>query len=275
MSSSSLPAAPSLEQLRKQSKELLRAHRAGDAGAVARVAAHHPHPEKPVKLAGTQLVVAREHGFPSWPRLRTYVERVAEHGPALQHAYHEDLDYYEGRALRPARVRAGRDAGRGRRVRGAATRPAAPRPARAPWWPAGTASRRGRRCAATSRACATRASPSRAPTAPSRPTTSTACARELERFPELVGRRRHERQRPARHGGRDVRRAPRPRPARRTAPIRRAATRTAGRRCTRRPTRTSRCWPGCCSTPACRSTSRPAATAARRWSSRSSGAIAR
>jgi ankyrin repeat protein len=98
VSSSSLPAAPSLEQLRKQAKELLRAHRAGDAGAIARVVAHHPHPEKPVKLAGTQLVIAREHGFPSWIRLRTYVERVAEYGPALQHAYHEDLDYYEGRA---------------------------------------------------------------------------------------------------------------------------------------------------------------------------------
>jgi ankyrin repeat protein len=98
VSSSSLPAAPRMEQLRKQAKELLRAHRAGDAGAVARVAAHHPHPEKPVKLAGTQLVVAREHGFPSWARLRAYVERVAAHGAALQHAYHEDLDYYEGRA---------------------------------------------------------------------------------------------------------------------------------------------------------------------------------
>jgi ankyrin repeat protein len=98
VSSSSLPAAPSLEQLRKQAKELLRAHRAGDPGALARVVAHHPHPEKPVKLAGTQLVVAREHGFASWPRLRAYVERVAVYGPELQHAYHEDLAYYEGRA---------------------------------------------------------------------------------------------------------------------------------------------------------------------------------
>jgi ankyrin repeat protein len=43
-------------------------------------------------------VIAREHGFPSWPRLRGYVERVAAHGPGLQHAYHEELDYYEGRA---------------------------------------------------------------------------------------------------------------------------------------------------------------------------------
>jgi ankyrin repeat protein len=94
--SASLPAAPSLEQLRKQAKDLLRAHRAGDSGAVARVAAHAP--KLPLKLTGAQLVIAREHGFASWPRLRAYVERVAAHGPELQHAYHEDLEYYEGRA---------------------------------------------------------------------------------------------------------------------------------------------------------------------------------
>jgi ankyrin repeat protein len=94
--SASLPSAPSLEQLRKQAKELLRAHRAGDPEAIARVAAHDPG--EPLKLTGAQHVVAREHGFPSWPRLKAYVERVAAHGPDLQHAFHEDLDYYEGRA---------------------------------------------------------------------------------------------------------------------------------------------------------------------------------
>jgi ankyrin repeat protein len=96
--SASLPAAPSLEQLRKQAKDLLRAHRAGDARGVARVAEHHPRPDEPLKLSGAQLVIAREHGFASWPRLRAYVDRVAAHGPELQHAFHEDLDYYEGRA---------------------------------------------------------------------------------------------------------------------------------------------------------------------------------
>jgi hypothetical protein len=96
VSSPSLPSAPSLEQLRNQAKDLLRAHRAGDPQAVARVAVHEPG--EPLKLTGAQHVVAREHGFPSWPRLKAYVERVAAHGPALEHAYHEDLDYYEGRA---------------------------------------------------------------------------------------------------------------------------------------------------------------------------------
>jgi hypothetical protein len=93
---SSLPSAPSLEQLRKQAKDLLRAHRAADSRAVARVAAHEPG--EPLKLTGAQHVVAREHGFPSWTRLKAYVERLAAHGPDLEHAYHEDLDYYEGRA---------------------------------------------------------------------------------------------------------------------------------------------------------------------------------
>ena len=93
-----LPAAPSLEQLRKQAKELLRAHRGGDARAAARAGAHHPRPDEPLALSGAQLVIAREHGFASWPRLRAYVDRVRAHGPDVQHAYHDDLDYYDGRA---------------------------------------------------------------------------------------------------------------------------------------------------------------------------------
>jgi ankyrin repeat protein len=94
----SLPAAPSLDQLRRQAKELQRAHAAGDPDAVARAAAHRADPAKPLKLAGAQHVLAREYGFASWPRLRAYVERVTTYGAALEHAFHEDLDYYEGRA---------------------------------------------------------------------------------------------------------------------------------------------------------------------------------
>jgi ankyrin repeat protein len=94
----SLPAAPNLEQLRKQAKALLRAHRDGDAGALARVAAHRPEPGGSLKLSGAQLVLAREYGFSSWPRLQSYVRRLEAHGPGLQHPYHEDIDYYEQRA---------------------------------------------------------------------------------------------------------------------------------------------------------------------------------
>ena len=44
-------------------------------------------------------MIAREHGFPSWPALRRYVDRLAAHGSGLQHAYQQDLGYYDGRAF--------------------------------------------------------------------------------------------------------------------------------------------------------------------------------
>jgi ankyrin repeat protein len=78
-----------VEQLRKQAKELVRAARAGDRQAAARFG------DLPLKLASAQLVLAREHGFSSWPALvRVEVEQ----------AFHTDLDYYEGRAAGIATV---------------------------------------------------------------------------------------------------------------------------------------------------------------------------
>lgn len=74
-----LPAKPSLDQLRKRAKELARA--------------------EGVKLAEAQFRIARDHGFPSWPKLQAYVRRVTEHGETLQHPYHQDVEYYAGRAL--------------------------------------------------------------------------------------------------------------------------------------------------------------------------------
>jgi ankyrin repeat protein len=61
-----------LEQLRKQAKELVRAARAGDADALARLGGREPI------LARAQLVVAREHGYASWGALVTAVEADAE-----------------------------------------------------------------------------------------------------------------------------------------------------------------------------------------------------
>ena len=76
-----------------------------------------------LKLSDAQLAIAREYGFPSWPRLKAYVERLAAHGPGLQHAYHEDVEYYEGRAEGLLASADGRDARRGGAVR---ERPAHP-----------------------------------------------------------------------------------------------------------------------------------------------------
>jgi ankyrin repeat protein len=78
MPASPLPARPSLEQLRKQAKELLDQYRAGDPAALARVHAQHPgaaHHER-VGLADAQFALAREFGFPSWARLKHHVEAV-------------------------------------------------------------------------------------------------------------------------------------------------------------------------------------------------------
>lgn len=74
-----LPAKPSLDQLRKRAKDLARA--------------------EAVKLSEAQFRIAREHGFPSWPKLQAYVRRVTEHGETLQHPYHQDVHYYAERAL--------------------------------------------------------------------------------------------------------------------------------------------------------------------------------
>ncbi len=74
-SSHGLPARPSVEQIRKQAKDLLRDARAGDGDAAARIAAVRPgDPHNRPLLAHAQLAIAREHGFPSWPKLLRHVE---------------------------------------------------------------------------------------------------------------------------------------------------------------------------------------------------------
>jgi hypothetical protein len=78
-----LPAAPSLEHLRKQAKELLHGVRAGDPAAVELVRELHPRvadgaaEPATLTLADAQLVVARRRGFPSWPRLREHLDVLA------------------------------------------------------------------------------------------------------------------------------------------------------------------------------------------------------
>jgi ankyrin repeat protein len=67
-----------LEQLRKRAKERVRERRAGG---------------NDVKLADAQFELARELGFPSWSKLKAYVERLG-----LEQPFRVDLDYYEGRA---------------------------------------------------------------------------------------------------------------------------------------------------------------------------------
>lgn len=78
-----LPSRPSVEQLKKQAKELLRAWQAQDAAALERLKASHPeYASKPLAdsnalaLADAQLVLAREYGHSSWPKLRHAIENL-------------------------------------------------------------------------------------------------------------------------------------------------------------------------------------------------------
>ena len=76
--STSLPERPDLDQLRRQAKELRDAARRGDPDAVERFARHHRSaPQLFVTLAASQLVIARELGFASWPRLKAVVDAQA------------------------------------------------------------------------------------------------------------------------------------------------------------------------------------------------------
>ena len=82
--SAQLPPHPSLENLKKQAKSLHKAHRSGDSEAADRIKTHLPRLadasaeeilQSDFSLQEAQLVVAREYGFPSWPRL---VEAVSQ-----------------------------------------------------------------------------------------------------------------------------------------------------------------------------------------------------
>lgn len=77
-----IPARPSLEQYRNQAKDLLDGIARKVPDALARVVARHPRlhgvaesdlPELGVKLADAQLVIAREHGFESWPKFSAHL----------------------------------------------------------------------------------------------------------------------------------------------------------------------------------------------------------
>ncbi len=81
-----LPGNANLEQLRNGAKSFQRAVRSGDAGAAEVVREFHPRlaDAQPgsAELAGftradAQLVVARSFNFPSWPRLKAYLETVS------------------------------------------------------------------------------------------------------------------------------------------------------------------------------------------------------
>jgi hypothetical protein len=72
-----LPERASVEQLKKRARSLQRAVRAGDPRAVALVGEHAPGRHGALAafpLDSALLVLARMHGFASWPRLRHHLD---------------------------------------------------------------------------------------------------------------------------------------------------------------------------------------------------------
>ena len=97
--SAQLPPRPNLENLKKQAKSLHKAHRSGDSAAAECIKTHLPRladasPEEILQsdftLQEAQLVLAREYGFPSWPKLVEAVSR-AEESPPLSESLSDRL----------------------------------------------------------------------------------------------------------------------------------------------------------------------------------------
>jgi hypothetical protein len=107
-----LPARPSLEQQKIRAKDLLKAVRADDAAALARLRWSHPRlahadlaalPAR-ARLADAQWVVARELGFSSWPALKAHIDCLRRRPPAHR-PFETDSQYYVDRAAGLASVR--------------------------------------------------------------------------------------------------------------------------------------------------------------------------
>ena len=85
MSSSSLPARPNLEHLRKQAKDLLKAYRTGESTALLRFrkflprlanAADEHLAEVSLSLRDAQRVIAAEYGFDGWTQLKDHLDEL-------------------------------------------------------------------------------------------------------------------------------------------------------------------------------------------------------
>jgi len=75
-----LPVHPHLAFYRKEAKDIVRSYRAQDRDILQRVRASHPRFEdsessgRRFSLHDAQLVIAREHGFPSWPQFKHQID---------------------------------------------------------------------------------------------------------------------------------------------------------------------------------------------------------
>ena len=93
-----LPSRPNLDQLKRQAKELVAERRTGTLQVCQRIREFHPRyagasddsiTAATFALSDGQLTIAREYGFASWARLRTFVREA--HAPELERLHHERI----------------------------------------------------------------------------------------------------------------------------------------------------------------------------------------
>ena len=102
-----LPAKPNLEFEHKRAKQLLRAIRDGDAHSLDRVRSFRAGvASHDVKLSDVQLTVAREYGFPSWPKLVEFFVTLDRHEKAGPKSQGYRRDYYEAQVQYMMRMHA-------------------------------------------------------------------------------------------------------------------------------------------------------------------------
>ena len=109
MTTTSLPALPSLEHLKNQAKDLVKQVKARVPDVIARVQSHLPRaagvpPEilagKGITLSEAQFVLAREYDFPSWPRLKRHIETYHPDQAAAIEAFKQVVQAGESVKLR-------------------------------------------------------------------------------------------------------------------------------------------------------------------------------
>jgi ankyrin repeat protein len=103
-----LPTFPSLDLLKKRARRLLRDAAAGDAKTQTRFRAAIPRLQSRddaaliagVQLADAQHVLARELGFPSWPKLKHHVESLQPEPVQAEHLLEAIRDHDRKAAIR-------------------------------------------------------------------------------------------------------------------------------------------------------------------------------
>lgn len=93
-----LPSQPSVDHRKRQAKDLLHEQQIGTLQACQRIREFHPRcarmPDDAIKamrftLSDAQLAIAREYGFASWARLRTFLQKSSP--SALERPHHERI----------------------------------------------------------------------------------------------------------------------------------------------------------------------------------------